>query len=126
MGTAKVRISVIESDSTDLSSPRRHDFESADITTTECIIKQKIDATAAGAPVDLGNHTTIKYMVIENFGAITVTVRDDTLSGGSADIDREIVSGEAIVLTDVDPAGDLSLTSASATSVCYLTIIATG
>ena len=124
--TAEVRVSVIVSDSSDLSDPIRHDSTYA-ATPEQTVVRQKYVADSTGDIYQTSVlWATIDVLVIESLeasGGDNLTAQLDT--AGNANTDVIIKPQQTLVLTDVDPDGEITLTPASGDIECIITILGT-
>lgn len=130
---AKFTLGFTYSESSDYSDPLHSLTQSVlapyEFTPDECVV-YKIDAEG-GTPIVLSGHfTTITFMLIKHMGITDDVVANYDDTDGSAR-DQRILPGSSagkggiLVVSDVDPATNLTLTSDDAAQECLVVICGT-
>lgn len=120
---AKLIVSIENSTNTDYSRPFFKRFWDEEFSLDESVHMRAASATAAGKTYDLGEFSSVTWMVVHNTDAtdsITVTYTASGGTGGSTANDYTLAPGEFMIVSDVTASADVKLVASANTPIANI------
>lgn len=121
---AKLQLTALVADNAALNPAQiRNSFADYDSAPTRAEEGIRSAATGAGTDLDLGEYTTMDYVVIQNLDA-TDTLTVTRLNDAAATVVDKVGPGKPCVITDVDPGTDITVISLGAAAIDFRFMLA--
>lgn len=123
-----LQVSLLYSENADYTSPQYVlNLAAYEDTPTE-FTRQRVSAATGGSVVELGSYSTVRTIIVKNLdntNYVTATWNNLAASAQSQRIGAGTLAGQGkiLVITDVSPAADLTLTANTAAVICDVSII---
>jgi hypothetical protein len=122
----KAEVKITHSENSDYSDPEViTNWDPFELTPDE-VLTMKVDAETGGTTVETGMFTTITFVAVKNLDTtnfVDATFR--TTGNGATSNIVEIDPGGFLMVSDLTPANDLTLTADTATCICKVFIAGT-